>query len=80
MTETKTIDGATFVLDYRSEDHAVEKWDRDGIDWFHAPKPRRWHRCRIQTQGWVNHFTLVDRCACGAIRMDGHGPWMEKNS
>jgi hypothetical protein len=52
---------------------------RDGI-WYHdAPLPRRWHRCEPWTRGWVNYFTLIERCACGAIRHD-HGRWEERNS
>lgn len=51
----------------------------DGIPWHDAPVPPRLHRCKPQTKGWVNFFTQVDRCACGAIRMDG-GRWMERNA
>lgn len=51
----------------------------DGVPWHEAPKPHRFHRCHAQTKGWVNLLTLVRRCACGAIDIDGMG-WTEKNS
>jgi hypothetical protein len=52
---------------------------RDGLPWWDAPKPRRWHKCAAQTSGTVNNFEQVDRCACGAIRRNG-GRWFERNS
>lgn len=52
----------------------------DGIPWYKAPIPRRWHRCKPQTKGWLRYFTRVQRCACGGIRMDGHHGWAERNS
>lgn len=51
---------------------------RGGVWWHEAPLPRRWHRCRPQTVGWVNLFTWVERCACGAIKVD-NGVWHNKN-
>lgn len=50
----------------------------DGIPWYEAPLPRRWHWCKAHTSGLVND-AVIDRCACGAIRMDG-SLWMERNS
>jgi len=52
----------------------------DGVPWHQAPKPRRWHRCWPQTRGWMNYFTTVDRCACGAVRLDDSPPWINRNS
>jgi hypothetical protein len=51
----------------------------DGIWWYEAPRPRRWHRCKPWTSGWMDLFGRVDRCACGAIRYNGRG-WIERNS
>jgi len=50
------------------------------MDWFDAPKPRRWHRCKPQTRGSFTAYGLVERCACGGVRMGGGGPWIERNS
>lgn len=47
----------------------------DGISWFDAPVPPRWHRCKVQTAGLG-----AQRCACGAIRRSGLRHWMERNS
>lgn len=53
----------------------------DGVDWFYADVPPRWHRCWPQTRGWVSVYReLVERCACGSLRFDGHGPWVDRNS
>ena len=47
--------------------HAV-----DGVWWYDAPLPRRWHRCRPWTVGLVDggHLgpAVVQRCACGGMR------------
>ena len=51
----------------------------DDVPWWDAPVPRRWHRCRVQTTGATERLVLVDRCACGAIRLDSHY-WMNRNS
>ena len=54
---------------------------RNGIPWYAAPLPRRWHRCAPWTTGSTQGLALVERCACGATRLDGEGhPWMERNS
>lgn len=45
--------------------------------WLLAPLPRRLHRCRVIQSGFLGR--LVERCACGAIRVD-NGSWMERNS
>jgi hypothetical protein len=49
-----------------------------GVAWYQAPIPRKWHRCRAQTRGWVRLYG-VERCACGAIRLNGR-VWMERNT
>lgn len=51
---------------------------RGGTPWHDAPKPRRLHRCRVQTSGWVG-FTFYERCACGAVRMDRRA-WFDRNT
>lgn len=51
----------------------------NGVHWFDAPKPWRWHRCRPQTRGFILG-DFIERCACGGLRYDGHGPWIERNS
>jgi hypothetical protein len=53
---------------------------RHGIPWFRAPIPRRWHRCTVWTSGRTGAFCLVERCACGAIRLDGEDSWIQRNS
>jgi hypothetical protein len=50
----------------------------EGVWWDQAPKPRRWHRCRPQTWGWIG-LSQFFRCACGAGSFDGR-TWTEKNS
>lgn len=69
-----------YVLTYRSEDGSVEVRNLDGVSWYEAPLPSRWHRCRAQTKGLTNYFTQVQRCACGAIRMDSYRRWLDRNS
>lgn len=51
---------------------------KDGVPWHKAPLPYPWHKCQPQTWGWSN-FDYVERCACGAIRLD-RGIWLEKNA
>lgn len=67
-----------FVLTGGTKGGSTEIWDRGGVSWHKAPRPRRWHRCRVQTRGWFNDFDLVERCACGAIRLNGRS-WLERN-
>jgi hypothetical protein len=52
---------------------------RNGIPWFDAPLPRRWHRCTVQTSGYIDG-NLRERCACGAVRLGKDRPWIERNS
>lgn len=51
----------------------------DGVEWWEAPRPRRWHRCSPQTRARIAR-DYVERCACGAARMGGSGPWIERNT
>jgi hypothetical protein len=75
---------AAFAAGIRDERAAASRAEADikhvgGVTWYDAPKPRRWHRCKVQTSGWIG-FDLVERCACGAIRRNGRGGWFERNS
>jgi hypothetical protein len=62
---------------------SVEIRHHNDIPWYDAPIPRRWHKCKPQTWGWIE-FTYVERCACGAINMptiaDPHPYWLDRNS
>ena len=49
----------------------------DGIAWHEAVLPFRFHKCKVQTSGWLDSH-LVDRCACGSLRVD-QGHWNFKN-
>jgi len=60
--------------------NSIEMTHRDDVPWWEAPIPRRLHRCSAQTTGWRNILDLVERCACGGIRFDGHGRWLDRNS
>ena len=51
---------------------------KDGIWWFDAPLPRRWHKCKTHTIALLG-TGLIRRCRCGAISWNG-GMWIEKNS
>lgn len=62
-----------------SVDAVVAAASLDGIPWYEAEIPCRWHRCKTQTKGYAGSFTVY-RCACGAIRLNGRGPWRDKNS
>ena len=50
----------------------------DGIAWWDAPLPRRFHFCKAQTIGWLGFTTKIERCACGATRRNGR-VWFDKN-
>lgn len=58
---------------------ALRIWHLDGIAWFEAPLPRRFHFCRPQTRGYNSLSPLVERCACGSIRSGGRF-WLERNA
>lgn len=51
----------------------------DGIPWHEAPLPRRFHRCRSQTQGWLTLIDFTRYCACGATKQSG-SRWTGRNS
>lgn len=52
---------------------------RNGLWWHDAPIPSRWHRCRAWTAGWFAGHHHVERCACGATRLDWM-TWTGRNS
>lgn len=53
---------------------------KDGVPWHKADLPPWDHECWVQTRGWVRMFDLVERCACGAVRMGGPShSWIEVN-
>lgn len=55
--------------------------NKDGVVWYKAPLPRRFHTCHPWTTGTDINLGRVERCACGAVRIGGFGhPWMDRNS
>lgn len=50
-----------------------------GMPWDLLPTPWRWHRCWAQSWGSIGPFRLVQRCPCGATRLDEDGPWLGRN-
>ena len=75
MSETRTEAYKRRRDERRASERALSV---DGVYWYEAKMPRRFHRCYAHTTGVVG-LNLVERCACGAIRYSGSG-WMEKNS
>lgn len=67
-----------WVRSYEALGEYVE--DLGGVSWADAPRPRRWHRCYPHTRGLFVGFGMTERCACGAARLDGDGPWINRNS
>lgn len=64
-----------FVLAFESDNGDTELWHRGGVAWHDAPIPSRWHR-----YGWMNYVELMERCACGAIRVRrGRRNWWGRN-
>ena len=51
----------------------------DGIPYWDAKTPRRWHRCKPQTRGFFDG-ALVERCACGGISSASSSIWHERNT
>lgn len=53
---------------------------RDGVAWDDAPAPSVFHRCHVQTEGWIG-FSQIQRCACGAMRTNRsvRPVWHDKN-
>lgn len=69
--------GEVWMLAYWQWPHGMGYLEHlGGIGWSDAPVPHRWHRCRPQTRGWMQCF--VERCACGATRLD-QSHWMQRN-
>lgn len=65
--------------------HAADGYQHlDGIPWTRTEPPRRWHRCKPQTQGWTNIWNGIimwrQWCACGATREGIRGHWDNRNS
>lgn len=52
---------------------------RGGIWWHAAPIPSSDHECWAQTSGRIGP-TRVERCACGATRLNGRGDWFDRNT
>ena len=52
---------------------------KDGVPYWKAPIPRRFHICRAQTVGKLGE-EWVWRCACGAIRNPRFKGWLGRNS
>lgn len=51
-----------------------------GVAWFDAPLPPEDHECWPQTTGSTDTLLFVQRCPCGAIRLNPYRDFMEKNS
>lgn len=69
------VDG-TWVVAYDNGRMCIEHLN--GVPWHDAPLPKRQHRCKAQTRGFVNS-QWVFRCACGSISIDRHY-WFDRNS
>lgn len=63
----------------RLSDDRTRMENLDGVAWYQAPIPSARHRCTPQTRGHIDWFTLVFRCACGAISSDGER-WVQRNT
>lgn len=50
--------------------------NKDGVPWYKAPLPPRFHRCRVHSSGSPNG-EFIGRCACGATYIAGG--WINKN-
>lgn len=61
-----------FVDAWRKARELDASMHRDGLAWYDAPLPRRWHRCFAQSSLDGKH-----RCPCGA--MDAGSGWAFKN-
>lgn len=60
-------------------DDRIEPHHTDGIAWNLLDRPHRWHRCRPHSWGSCGPFEMLERCRCGAARIDTDGPWLWKN-
>lgn len=73
------MSAVNWVLTHSSDGLTVH--DRDGIDWYDAPKPWFLHRCVVQTRAWAEGIR-IERCACGAINFNPEKfgtHWEERN-
>lgn len=52
---------------------------RNGVAWYDAPIPRRWHRCKEQSRYGYDELVRA-RCACGGYRWGGERRWLQRNS
>lgn len=52
---------------------------KDGVPWWEAPVPRRFHRCRVQTMGKLGSEWIY-RCACGAVGGPKWPGWINRNA
>lgn len=50
-----------------AEPRLVPAWDLDGLTWFDADPPPRWHEHWAQTVGSFPETGEVWRCPCGAF-------------
>lgn len=50
---------------------------KDGIPFYRATPPPRFHFCKAQTRGTI-FGVFIERCACGATRRD-IAFWFERN-
>jgi hypothetical protein len=62
------IDSSRYVVAYDSKDGRVMVENLDGVDWYAAPAPPKFHKHWAQTCGWVDYLRLIERCPCGAYR------------
>jgi len=74
---------STWIRSYTSRrgDEWVE--DLGGVPWHSLPMPwwerRLLHwRHRPQTRGHIGGIRMIERCRCGATRLDGYGPWVRE--
>jgi len=77
--EQEWVAAQIVVRSARDRRATLELEHRDGVPWWSAPLPRRWHRCRWQTRGWVGLSAGMERCACGAARYPGRA-WLFRNA
>lgn len=55
--------------------YATPAWDLDGVAWFDAPAPPRFHDHWPQSVGQYPEFGELWRCPCGAIGGPAE-PWV----
>ncbi|MER5608252.1 hypothetical protein AB0F93_00580 [Micromonospora tulbaghiae] len=61
-------------------DARVEVTHAHGTPWHVlAPPQRLLHRCQPQSWGSLGPFQLVERCVCGATRIDSEDGWLGRN-